>query len=126
MQIDRHLGGPVAEIEFFGRKASFPLGPAMLSRATRAPIVPVFMLRQGLRGFVAEVEEPIEVDRTADRDADLREGTERIVRVYERYVRRYPYQWFNFHDFWAPPAPPRLVAADPGAPGETAAATGDA
>ena len=32
-------------------------------------------------------------------------ATARIVAVYESYVRRYPMQWYNFHDFWASPAP---------------------
>jgi len=45
-------------VPFFGRPAPFPLGPAMLARATRAPIVPVFMVRDGLRGFASHVEEP--------------------------------------------------------------------
>jgi hypothetical protein len=27
-----------------------------------------------------------------------------MVKVYERYVQRYPEQWFNFHDFWEEPA----------------------
>ena len=111
MHIDRPTGGPTVEIELFGRRAAFPLGPATLARATRAPIVPVFMVREGLRGFCSRVEDPIEVARTSDRERDLREATEKMVRVYERYVRRYPEQWFNFHDLWAPPpvAPPAAV-----------------
>lgn len=102
MQIDRHTGAAI-ELDFFGRKAWFPLGPATLGRTTGAPIIPVFMVREGLRGFVARVEDPIIVARTRDRAADLRDATERLVRVYASYVRRYPEQWFNFHDFWAPP-----------------------
>lgn len=102
MQIDRHTGGAAIEIDFFGKKALFPLGPATLARATGAPIMPVFMVREGARGFAARVEDPVLVARTRDRAADLRDATERLVRVYASYVRRYPEQWFNFHDFWAP------------------------
>ena len=111
MQLDRHMGGPHVLLPFFGRPAPFPLGPAMLARATRAPIVPVFMVREGATGFASRVEEPIEVRRTANRQADLIEATARVVAIYEAYVRRYPYQWFNFHDFWAEPVPPRAPRA---------------
>jgi KDO2-lipid IV(A) lauroyltransferase len=105
MQLDRHMGGAHVMIPFFGRPAPFPLGPATLARATRAPIVPVFMVRDGEKGFASHVEEPILVERTSDRDGDIRRATTRVVAVYESYVRRFPFQWFNFHDFWAPPQP---------------------
>jgi KDO2-lipid IV(A) lauroyltransferase len=124
MQLDRHLGGPRLAVPFFGRPAAFPLGPATLARITRAPLVPVFMVREGPRGFHARVEDPIYVAHSRDREADIREATARVVAIYESYVRRYPLQWFNFHDFWAdagePEAAPSSLAA------ATAAATADA
>lgn len=124
MQLDRHIGGARMEVPFFGRPASFPLGPATLARATQAPLLPVFMVRQGARGVSFHVEDPIEVRRSADRDADVREATARMVAVYERYVRRYPTQWFNFHDFWSDarqtePAPGHGASADETAPERT-------
>ena len=30
----------------------------------------------------------------------FRLGTERIVRVFEQYIRKYPDQWYNFFDYW--------------------------
>jgi KDO2-lipid IV(A) lauroyltransferase len=114
MQIDRHLGGAHAMLPFCGLPAPFPLGPATLSRATGSPMVPVFVIIQKNRKrCTVLVEEPIEVPRTRDRDADVRAGMTRLVRVYERYVRAYPEQWFNFHDFWQPPADGAEGAVDP-------------
>lgn len=107
MQLDRHLGTSYVQLPFFGVPAAFPLGPAMLGRITRAPLVPVFMLREGQKGLRVALEEPIYVEHTRDREADLREATARLVAVYETYVKKYPYQWFNFHDFWATPEPVR-------------------
>ena len=103
MQLDRITGGPFVMVPFCGRPAPVPIGPATLARATRAPIIPVFMLREGTMGFRSACEEPIEVAHTRDREADLHEATARIVAVYERYVRDYALQWFNFLDFWALP-----------------------
>ncbi len=52
------------------------------------------------------------------REAQLRVWVEQYVAVLESLVRQYPYQWFNFYDFWD--APPPLV------PSRTAFATGEA
>lgn len=112
MHIDRITSGGFVMVPFFGHPAPFPIGPATLARATGAPLVPVFMVREGGTGFRSCAEPPIEVARTRDRDADLYQATARLVEVYESYVRRYPLQWFNFHDFWAPPAP--LPSSRPG------------
>jgi KDO2-lipid IV(A) lauroyltransferase len=116
MQLDRPTGGAHVMLPFCGRPAAFPLGPATLARATRCPIVPIFVVASDdRRRCTFHVEAPIEVAHTRDRDADAREAMARTVAVYERYVQRFPDQWFNFHDFWqAPPqsrATPHATAA---------------
>jgi KDO2-lipid IV(A) lauroyltransferase len=55
----------------------------------------------GARQITVYYEEPIEVPHTRDRAADLTRATAAAAAVYERYVRRWPEQWFNFFDFWA-------------------------
>jgi Kdo2-lipid IVA lauroyltransferase/acyltransferase len=105
MQMDRVAGGPHIHVDFCGAPAPFPIGPATLARATGAPLLPTFIIADADRTHCTfHVEAPIEVPRTRDRDADVRAATEKVVAVYERYVRRYPEQWFNFFDFWNPPA----------------------
>jgi KDO2-lipid IV(A) lauroyltransferase len=106
MQIDRHLGGAHLMLPFCGRPAPFPIGSATLARATGSPLVPVFVVAQRNRKrCTVLVEQPIEVAHTRNRDADVREAMLKVVEVYERYVRTYPDQWFNFYDFWNPPPP---------------------
>jgi KDO2-lipid IV(A) lauroyltransferase len=103
MQMDRAAGGPTVEVEFCGTAAKFPVGPATLARATRCPLVPAFSIAENHRRHCRfYLEEPIEVAHTRDRDRDLREATARLVQVYERFVKKYPEQWFNFYDFWNP------------------------
>jgi KDO2-lipid IV(A) lauroyltransferase len=107
MQMDRCAGGPHVLVPFMGTPAPFPLGPATLARATGAPLLPTFIIADADRTHCTfHVEAPIEVARTRDRDADVRAATAQVVAVYERYVRQYPEQWFNFFDFWNPPAVP--------------------
>jgi KDO2-lipid IV(A) lauroyltransferase len=100
MQLDRNPGGPHLTLPVFGAPAPFPLGPASLARLSGCPLVPVFAVYTGVRQITVHYEEPIEVPHTRDRAADVHRATAAAVAVYERYVRRWPEQWFNFFDFW--------------------------
>ncbi len=112
MQLDRNVGGPQLQAPVFGELASFPLAPATLARTTGCPLVPVFAVyhEDNPRRITVHYEEPIEVAHTRDRAADLGRATLAAVAVYERYVRRYPEQWFNFFDFWTAPDSPKPAA----------------
>ena len=115
MQLDRQVGAGYTTLPFFGRPASFPLGATMLARMSGCPIVPIFSAYpDGDRRRVDVTYcEPIFVAHTKDRERDLREAMEKTTTIYEQWVRRYPTQWFNFYDFWAPPT----VAPTPSSPG---------
>ena len=48
------------------------------------------------------MEEPVFFSAAyGERDRVIREGTQQIVRVFERYIRAYPDQWYNFFDYFA-------------------------
>lgn len=103
MQIDRNIGGQVVELPFFGVPVAFPAGPAMLARVTGAPIVPHFFVIDeidGERKVVHYIEPPIVVAHSRDRTRDVRDATAALVAVYERFVRRYPTQWYHFYNFF--------------------------
>jgi lauroyl/myristoyl acyltransferase len=97
LQGDRALGtrGDVT-VDFFGAPAAFPLGPFVLARAARVPIVPAFcLLRPDLR-YTVVIAEPIHV-AVGEETAALGRWT----RILETAVRRAPEQWFNFFDVWS-------------------------
>ena len=102
VQGDRALGTRGdAMIPFFGRPAPCPLGPFVLARARRVPLVPAFcMLDTDLR-YSVTVPEPLTVAPGGEEDA-LRAW----VTLLEDTVRRHPTQWFNFFDVWNPAPPP--------------------
>ena len=89
---DRFVGG--VEVPFFGRKAVFPGGPAVLSVRTGAAILPAFAIRTGGRriGIMIGDEIPLE--------GDEENVTRMILEVVETYIRRYPDQWCIFRPFW--------------------------
>jgi KDO2-lipid IV(A) lauroyltransferase len=84
---------------FFGRPAWTPIGIVLTAKVSRAPIVPVFMVRRGLK-YVMIVGEKIPLRFSGDRKRDAGENTQRWTDVFETYVRRYPDQWAWNHLRW--------------------------
>jgi KDO2-lipid IV(A) lauroyltransferase len=99
MQIDRPPGEGGIRVRCAGGEALFAAGPAQLARSCNVPVLPVFFpLEKG--GVHILIEEPLWSRRSGDREADLRELTQRLADIYGRLIQRYPEQWFNFYDFW--------------------------
>jgi KDO2-lipid IV(A) lauroyltransferase len=97
---DRDGSSHTVTFNFFGRPAEIPVGAAYLAIATGAPVIPVFVPLEGRR-YSTIMEGPIHfVEGRADHGAAIREGTEKILRVFERYIQAYPDQWYNFFDYW--------------------------
>jgi lauroyl/myristoyl acyltransferase len=96
LQGDRALGGRGDRRHtFFGVSAPFPLGPFVLARAARAPVLPAFCLLRRDRRYTIVLGEPWTVSPGGESDA-----LARWVSVLETMVRRHPTQWFNFYDVW--------------------------
>jgi len=97
-------------VDFFGVKAATTPGPAMLALRTGAALVPTFMIREGRGKHRLIIETPVEIVRTGDREADAIAATQKCVDVLEKYVRRYPSQWFWVHRRWRtrPPGEPPI------------------
>jgi KDO2-lipid IV(A) lauroyltransferase len=101
LQGDRpRSGGRTVEARLFGRSFPLPLGPAALARAAGAPIVPVFIFRQGRLRYRCVLRPAIRVAQTGDRQRDLREAMERFASDLEAAIRREPHQWFCFRRIW--------------------------
>ncbi len=97
-----------AFVQFFGRPAYTPVGPAALARASGAGMVPIFIRwKPGSTGAFSSPRHHVhvlpEIDfvRTAHKQADILENTQRWTRVIEGIVRAYPEQWIWFHRRWA-------------------------
>lgn len=98
-----------APILFFGQETTLPSGPIRIARATGAPIVAVFALRQDDGGntqrYAFHIEDPFTVPKTDDEDADVQHGLAQLTALYERYLQLAPQQWVMFQRVW--PEQPR-------------------
>jgi KDO2-lipid IV(A) lauroyltransferase len=117
LQGDRDFNDRGVRRGFLGAEASFPLGPFLLARMSGAALVPTFITYTRDDRFEVELGEPIEVERSGDRMGDALRALDRWLAVLERAVRRWPTQWYNFHDFWEPEAARAAESAPGGARG---------
>jgi lauroyl/myristoyl acyltransferase len=117
---DRLTGGPVVDVDFFGKRARLPMGPFRIALTSGAAILPTFIHRRANGQFTLEIGAPLEVGV----EGTLAERSQRLgqawAKVLETRVKIDPSQWTVFYNFWETPA--GESAAHGGAPLETAQA----
>ncbi|MCG8695529.1 MAG: lysophospholipid acyltransferase family protein [Minwuiales bacterium] len=89
---------------FFGGTIRLATGPANLAQAAKAPLLPVFTVRNGSGVFEVHIGAPVNVAAANDRDDAFAATARRYVQALEPYVLDYPGQWRGW---------PRLVLEDP-------------
>lgn len=87
-------------MDFFGKPAILPAGPAVFSLQTGAAIIPGFMLRNKDDSFSLIFEKPLEYALSGDRNKDLDNIISQYKDIFEKYIRLYPDQWYMFRRFW--------------------------
>ncbi len=86
--------------DFFGKKAPTTPGLAVLAMKTGAPVVPVFMVRNGFGKHRLIIQESLELVRTGDIKKDVEANTQLFNHTLESMIRQYPDQWFWVHRRW--------------------------
>ena len=87
-------------LPFFGRDTACVQGPAVLARFKDAPILPIFISRQSDGKHLLKIYEPVFVEKTNDKHADIKQTTAILNRLIETHIREYPEEWFWLHDRW--------------------------
>jgi Kdo2-lipid IVA lauroyltransferase/acyltransferase len=88
-------------VDFFGIPACTTSGIARIALRTDAAVIPGFLSwDESRRKYKLRFEPAIELSRTGDDEADVRENTQRFTRVIEDYVRAHPDQWLWAHKRW--------------------------
>lgn len=96
--------GGSAVVDFLGSPARFSDGPFRLAALLRRRVI--FMSALYCGGARYDVQFDLLADfqdctaEPSERERLIRAALEAYVRRLEALCRRYPYNWFNFHDFW--------------------------
>jgi KDO2-lipid IV(A) lauroyltransferase len=98
-------------VDFFGRLASTTSGIARIALRTDAAVIPGFLAwDSSTKKYRLQFGRALDLLRTGDEEADVRENTARFMAVIEAYVREHPDQWLWVHKRWKtrPPGEPAI------------------
>jgi KDO2-lipid IV(A) lauroyltransferase len=84
-------------VDFFGKKAPTTPGLAVLALRTGAPVVPVFMIREGFEKHRLIIKEPLHLVNTGH---PVLVETNTGLFNKPTMIRKYPDQWFWVHERW--------------------------
>ncbi len=91
-----------ASVNFLGEQALFPAGPYILAHLLKVPVYSLFALQKGntciikFDRFAQQVALPRQ-----ERQAAIKRYAQQFATRLERECLQYPFQWYNFFDFWA-------------------------
>jgi predicted LPLAT superfamily acyltransferase len=96
------LDDKVVHCQFFGQSCTFPAGPMILAGLLQVPVILFFGIYRGGNRYEIHFEvfsTGFSLER-ARRAEQLQELTQRYAERLEYYCRKFPYNWFNFYDYW--------------------------
>ncbi|MDP2258656.1 MAG: lysophospholipid acyltransferase family protein [Caulobacter sp.] len=97
---------------FFGHMVMTAPGPTRLALRFGTVLQPMTVERTRGARFRAVVHEPIVLERTGDRTADIAEGVRRVTAMVEAQIRKRPAEWFWVHRRWSKDAYRGAAAGD--------------
>ncbi len=99
---DRYVKGSFSTVEFLGGSVRIPDAAYILAATAGAPVVVLLSAKTGAKSHQLKVWEsfyPSYEDR--DKRAEmLQECAQKYLNAIENYLKNYPFQWYNFYDFW--------------------------
>ena len=100
MLIDRSVDRDRVPVTMFGRRTHFLGTPALLAYLTGAPLVPIFLVREGRGRFRALPQEPILVDGGGNRQEQVQKTAQHMAHLLEEQILARPDCWYQFHRYW--------------------------
>lgn len=98
--VDRDVNDEGMPVPFFDSVADMPFGPVSLALRTGAALIPGYTLRLPDNSSVVILDPPIALERTGDRDLDVRANMAHIASILETYILKAPDQWVVLQRIW--------------------------
>ena len=101
-----HARDKVIVSDFLGKPAKFPYGTYLLPFLLGSTVYYSFGIRDRFAIFNPKYKihiEKSEIDTQCgrkDREKNITALNKEFIEKIEKYVKKYPYQWYNFHNFW--------------------------
>ena len=90
--------------DFLGKTAQFPEGPFIVASLLSCPVYFLFCLKKDGKHevYIEKLADPLDLPR-ATRQERIEEAVMKYAGVLEKHCLTFPYQWYNFFDFWQKP-----------------------
>ncbi len=100
MPADRNLGSEKTIIlPFLHGKAAFPQGPFRVATMRQLNVLTVNVMKTAPKRYKIHITR-LSYDHSLPRDKQIEQLAEAYVNELERMMKMYPYQWYNYFDFW--------------------------
>lgn len=101
--LDQHYGSEGGvKVDFFGQPAATATGPIVFHNRTGAPVLPIFIRREGKGNHhTIVIEPPVDIKQYEDPEEMTLKNVQTMSDIIERWVRTYPHEWSGWlHKRW--------------------------
>jgi KDO2-lipid IV(A) lauroyltransferase len=104
---DRDLSVSGMDVSFFGETTRMPIGPALLSIQTGAPLLPVTLWYDDSPVMGGQIHPAVEVPQTGTRGEKLASMTQALADVFAAGIAEHPQDWHMLQRLWLADLPGR-------------------
>ena len=107
MRGDRLIDDRAVTVDLLGAACRLPGGPWLLAGLARVPVIVVGCFKEDTGAYRVICSPPMECvfDRTRPRDDQIQDWAQAYADLLGTWARRWPTQWYNFHDLWSQQSP---------------------
>ena len=96
---DRYFKGNKTLTEtLLGKEVKFPAGPFLLGSRIKAPVIFVYVMKEASKHYHLYARE------AKFKNRDAQDLLKKYIESIEAILKKYPYQWYNYFDFWGNPS----------------------
>ncbi len=87
-------------VKFFAKSASMPSGAIRIALKYDAAIIPVYTTRIQGPYLKVIIKPPFEIKKSNDQELDVRDNLQRLVGIFEDFIRQYPADYLWTYKIW--------------------------
>jgi predicted LPLAT superfamily acyltransferase len=95
------------DVSFLGKNAKLPCGPFLIAALLKCPVYFIFSMRKYQSGFnptyiINLIKSDVSFEEgRKERDQKILKLAGKYIKLMEKFVILYPYQWYNFFSYWS-------------------------
>ncbi len=98
--VDRPIRRKAHMLNFCGYPAPMPAGHIRMALKAEVPIIVIAPYGRSDGKYELHWADPIEMQRDADREVEIRKNGEAVLQVIESFIREAPEQWMMYYPVW--------------------------